>query len=173
MTLFIIYTFIVLSSFIYIRWDKSTSREISTIVILSGKSKYITDFRLRWGINYIRKHNYKGKVYVCGKNFGSYMQDYISDRVKDVTIEIVQSTSTMEDAVLTRAVVKGNDSVILLITSLSHQRRAFNTFSKVFNPDQITNCPTWYEVWSWYSPLLPTGWVATLLNVLKNFTYNR
>ena len=173
MNLFIIYILIVLLSLLYTKWDKHSGGEISNIVILSGKTKYITNFRLLWGIHLIKKHKYKGKVYVCGKECGNYMQEYIQARVKGVTVEVVLSSNTLEDATLVRDIIKGIDTNILLVTSLSHQMRAFNTFCKVFNSSQIINSPTWYEIISWYSPFLPTGWVATLLNVSKNLMYNR
>jgi len=172
MILLVAYLTIVALVLLTIKWDNYPKENPHAIVILSGSNKYITRFRLLWAIYLIKKHNYKGKVYVCGKKLCVYMKDYILSRVHEVGIVTVNSSNTLEDAQFTHRVIQDNSSVIILITSLSHQLRAYNTFKKVFGASKIINCPTWYDLGSWFSPLLPTGWVAVTINIIKNFKYS-
>ena len=170
---FVAYISIVSLVLLGIKCDKYPKEQPHAFVILSGSTKYITNFRLLWAVYLITKHNYQGKVYVCGKEFGSYMRDYLHNRTQGIDIEIVNTNNTFEDARFTRKLIETDTSKFVLITSLSHQTRAYTTFKKAFNASQIINCPTWYDVGSWFSPLLPTGWAASIINTVKNYQYNQ
>jgi len=160
------------ASVLYIKRDPINKLDnINLIVVLSGKNKYITNFRLKQALKLYKPPS---SVAICGKDMSAYMKSKLqSNGVKNVLVQD-KSTNTLEDAkYLSEMFPETNKKNFVLISSLSHQRRAYNTFRKVFNKDRISNSPAWQEFFSWYSPLIVTGWIATGLNMYKDYKHNR
>ncbi len=171
MILLIIYFLFVFLSFWYTKSDEITDQNKNAfIVILSGKNKYIAKFRIKEGIKLYRKGN---QIIVCGKKMSKFMKFELEKTgVKKVLVQDM-STNTNEDAkYLVEMFSQTKNRKIILVTSLSHQRRAFHSFLNFYQESHIINRPAWGEIVSWYSPLLPSGWFAVILNIYKDLRYN-
>jgi len=159
-------------SILYVKRDsKKNIDKANLIVVLSGKNKYITSFRLKQAL---KLHKPSRPIAICGKDMSSYMKSQLEKQgISNLLIQD-KSTNTYEDAkYLSEMFPQTKHNKFVLISSLSHQRRAYKTFLKVFNKEQISNSPAWFELFSWYSPLIATGWIATGLNIYKDFKYSQ
>ncbi|MFH2109399.1 MAG: YdcF family protein [Patescibacteria group bacterium] len=160
-------------SFFYIKTDKKKAGTdtAGTIVVLSAANRYITKYRLKYALKVWRGNGEIQPIAVCGKNLHRYMKDYLESRGATKIIVQDMSTNTLEDAQYLVKLLKNQClESIVLVTSLSHQRRAYKTFRKIFK-NGIANRPAWNELFSLYSPLLPTGWVATSVNLYKDIKH--
>lgn len=167
----IIYILLILTNIFYIKKTRRRVNKLDIIVVLSGDFTWDTTKRLGGAVALLKKFP-TATVAVCGKGRSAMMQEIL--RGKGVTKFIVQdhSTNTCEDAVYLLPLLPQAEKLTLgLVTSSPHQRRAYHTFKKTFPKTTIYNFPT-NDFINLYSPLLPTGWIANLLNIFKDWKYN-
>ena len=164
--------YIVLSilGILYIKKDEELPLCVDFIVVLSASLDKVTRNRLDKAIELMDKYP-NAILVLSGKREAAYMEKYIQQ--KGVSNYLVQkkSTNTFEDAVYLNKIIKNINSKFILVTSSAHQRRAAHTFSKVFRR-KFWNQPT-NDILTYYSPLTPVGWLATLFNLFKDIKYNR
>ena len=167
-----IYVTLVLLSLAYVKTGGKIDKKKKTlVVVLSVSNKYVTNFRLKQAVNL---NNSDNVIVICGKRMSKYMRSKLNEaNIFEVNVQD-RSMNTYEDAkFLLKYFPQTKRANIVLVSSLSHQRRAYNTFSKFFSRNQIVNRPSWGELLSVYSPFLPSGWLASLLNMYKDLLYNR
>lgn len=167
------YLLLVFLSLLYIKVGGQTSNHKKAyIILLSGSNKYITRFRIKQVVSLSR--NRRATVILCGKELANFMKQELEDcGINNVLLQD-KSTNTEEDAkFLKKDYISTGDVKLILVSSLSHQRRVYHTFLKYFDSSQLVNSPAWSEIFSYYSPLLPTGWFAVLLNAYKDYKYNK
>lgn len=169
MDIYTLFFYICLSyiSFKYTKRDQ-LPKHVDYIVILSASTDLITSDRIEHARR-LAKEFYDVKLIACGKYKSKFFEAKLSD-LKNKLILQNYSTNTYEDALEVKKLVKEEETIIL-VTSHSHQIRALNTFLKFFKRDKIYCSPT-NDLMRWYSPLFPTGWVASLLNYIKDRKYN-
>ena len=163
-----IYLCLTILSLLYTKKD-SLPKNVDVIVILSASSDAITKQRIELGINVASKYS-NSKILFCGKG----KTDLFTKDIKNFSNTYFinkDSTNTYEDAFLSKKYL-GSIQSIILVTSSSHQRRAMHTFSRVYKNLKIYNYPT-NDFLTPYSPFLPSGWAAVLINLLKDYEYNK
>jgi len=163
--IYILFSFL---STLYSRKDKIVSG-VDYIVILSASLDSVTLNRIRKGIC-ISRNNPNSTVIFCGKEKSKLFKEHAGEIKNQIYIQD-KSTNTYEDARYCKDVIKKKSSVVL-VTSYSHQIRAFHTFKRVFKDLEVYNSPT-NDFFTWYSPFLPIGWIAFLINCFKDWKYNR
>lgn len=167
----IFYLLLILTNVFYIKKTRSRVNKLDLIVVLSGDFNWDTVRRLEKALALLKVFPSATPV-VCGGERSALMQKIL--RRKGVTKFIVQdrSTNTREDAeYLLPLLSQTYNSALGLVTSSPHQRRAHHTFRRIFPDAVIYNFPT-EDFLTLYSPLLPTGWLANLLNIYKDWRYN-
>lgn len=160
---------ITILSFKYIKRDR-LPKQTRFIVVLSANRDDITLSRLKAAIR-LRANYPKATIAICGKEKASLMESFLkSYKVNNVLVQSM-SSNTYEDASYLKDMLPEKEkSGFVLVTSSAHQRRASNTFRRVFE-GKFWNHPT-NDLLSYYSPLLPLGWVATCVNLWKDKKYN-
>ena len=168
-TLATLYLLITILNLKYVKRDKLPKR-IELIVVLSASRDDVTLSRLRTAIKLIG--NYPGAtIATCGKEKASLMKNFLKSKKFNKVIIQNKSTNTYEDALYLKNLLPQKEkSSFILITSSAHQRRAYNTFRRVFK-STIWNHPT-NDILSFYSPLLPSGWIFNTINLIKDKQYN-
>ncbi len=156
-----------LLSWLYILRDKFP-KQVDYIIILSASSNRMTKRRIAKGIEVASRYP-SAKILFCGKKMSSLFQEEVKS-IHNTCFMNNESINTYEDALYAKRYLENVRNVIL-ITSSSHQRRARNTFRRVYRDMKIYNVPT-NDIFTQYSPFLPTGWIATLINLLKDWKYN-
>lgn len=165
-----IYAILVLINFLYIKRDFFIPADIDLVVVLSASQDFVTLSRLKHGIQLLKKHPNTPLV-VCGKEKANLMKKYLFEQNIKNTIIQDQSTNTYEDAIfLKRILGKKEYKKIILVSSEAHQRRALHSFQNIFN-SKIFNSPS-LDLFTFYSILLPTGWIINFLNSYKDLKYN-
>lgn len=165
-----LYAIIVFLSFLYVKRDWRLNRKIKYIFVLSASNNLLTQQRLDRVI-WLSKKLKGAKIVTCGKEKALFMKRYLRER--KVTNFVVQdkSTNTYEDALYgIKFLVNGNEP-IAIVTSCTHQRRAFNAFRRIFKKSEIYNYPV-NPIFSLDSVLLPTGWLGIIANIYKDIKYN-
>ena len=157
-------------SYLSLKYTKRDSLPEHTdyIVILSASTDSITLDRIKHAKELAKSFN-EAKLLSCGKYKKELFKLKLSD-LKNRSVLQIDSTNTYEDAYEVKKIVKDSENMVL-VTSHSVQVRALNTFLKFFKRENIYCSPT-NDLMSWYSPLLPTGWIASLLNYIKDRRYN-
>ena len=163
----IIYSFFVLVSLLYVLKDPLPSRT-DFLVILSASFDRITRKRILKGVK-IAKTYPECKVLFCGQKKSCLFQQHIKNISNDCFIN-AESTNTYEDAFFSKKYLEDVDSIIL-VTSSAHQRRSKNTFQRVYKNLKIYNSPT-NDLFCFYSPFLPSGWIVVMINLIKDWRYN-
>lgn len=156
-----------LLSWFYILRDK-LPKQVDYIIILSASSSRITKRRIAKGIEVASRYPLT-KILFCGKKMSPLFQKEMMNICNTCFVNN-KSTNTYEDALYAKRYLKNVKNVIL-ITSSSHQRRARNTFHRVYRDMKIYNIST-NDIFTLYSPFLPTGWVVTFINLFKDWKYN-
>ncbi len=156
-----------LLSWFYILSDK-LPKQIDYIIILSASSNKMTKRRIAKGVEVASRYP-TAKILFCGKKMSSLFQEEVKNICNTCFVNN-ESTNTYEDALYGKRYLKNVKNVIL-ITSSSHQRRARNTFHRVYRDMKIYNIST-NDIFTLYSPFLPTGWVVTFINLFKDWKYN-
>lgn len=144
------------------------------IVVLSGGPD-----RIQWGIK-LYKDAWAPRLVLVGaaldksgpSNAEAMRKIALREGVPDTAIFLEEdSTNTLENATLGKAVLDsfGAKSVIL-VTSPYHQRRAYETFKKVYEGELITiiNSPSGYSTWNskqWWAK--PASADITTSEILK------
>lgn len=162
------YFALVLLTALYVKKDHLPDAKNILVVVLSGKNKKITKDRLEKGIQI--QQITKGKIAVCGKEMSEFMVTFLRQHgVKNLIVQS-KSLNTDEDATFLRRMI-GSDYKLVLISSPTHQRRAWHHFKKVF-PENIYNSPS-SQLQSFDSVLKPIGWIGMILNIVKDYKYNK
>lgn len=167
--IFILYLVITILNLKYIKRDRLPKRT-TLIVVLSANRDDITLSRLKTAVR-LRTTYPHATIAICGKEKADLMKGFL--KANGVVNILVQnrSTNTHEDAFyLKNLLTEKEKSSFILITSSAHQRRAYNTFRRVFK-STIWNHPT-NDILSFYSPLLPSGWIFNTINLIKDKQYN-
>lgn len=171
LVIIVLYLLFVIINLQYIKRDKDLPKAVGFIVILSASYNSVTLKRLKTGLNLLKRYP-KAIAVACGRTKSGIIKDFFRDRGISKAIVQDKSLNTYEDAVYLRArLPDGKNTEFILISSSGHQRRAYNTFKRVFE-GEIWNHPS-NDLFSFYSPLLPTGWFVNLVNVYKDIKYNR
>lgn len=146
-------------------------QKIKWIIVLSDDFNWSTIHRLDTGIKLFKKFP-KAKIVVCGKDKSALMKSYLlKNNIRRYIVED-KSTNTYEDVFFLKKMIRGIENEdILLVTSAYHQRRALHTFRKIMKAE-IYNYPT-NDFLNPFSPMIPTGWVAYIINIIKDFKYNK
>ena len=161
----------VLLNIFYVKRDKKLPKFTKFIVILSAAYDLITIKRLKVALSLLKKYP-KAKLVVCGKEKANLMRSFLKTRGVSGFIVQDKSSNTFEDAKYLKDLLPEREKTnFILVTSASHQRRAYNTFKRVFL-GKVWNYPT-NDIFSFYSPLFPIGWLANLINLLKDLRYNK
>lgn len=126
------------------------------IVVVSGAQN-----RIPYAIDLYRR-GYASWIILSGATAGSSTSD--AERMRQVAMKVgisankiileEKATNTYENALFVkRIVVKKRFSNIILVTSPYHQRRAYETFKKVFGkrPIQLQNAPSTFSRWQYYN----------------------
>lgn len=166
---FFLYLLVTILNLKYIKRDRLPKRVI-LIVVLSATRDDVTLSRLRTATQLKASYS-AAKIAICGKEKVILMKKFLKSQ--DVSNILVQdkSTNTYEDALYLKNLLPQKEkSSFVLITSSAHQRRAYNTFKRVFK-GTIWNYPT-HDIFSFYSPLLPIGWIVNIVNAIKDKQYN-
>lgn len=145
--------------------------KIRSIVVLSGDFDWDTATRVKKGLG-LRKKYRDAKFIICGKPKRNLLLKIAKKhRVSEIIIQD-KSTNTFEDAFfLKKLAQQKNIFPMLVVTSQPHLRRSLHTFAKVFPNKLIYGSPT-NDFLNIYSPFLPSGWLAVILNVFKDLKYN-
>lgn len=156
---------------VYGRGNLNKSAKIHFVVILSGDFDWDTLKRVERGIELNRLYK-DSKIVICGKHKRSLMQNTLRRfKVKNIIVQD-KSTNTFQDALFLKKILKKKMKFpIVLITSSPHLKRSIHTFQRVFRDKRIFTFST-NDFLNLYSPLLPTGWLAVLINMFKDFKYN-
>jgi uncharacterized SAM-binding protein YcdF (DUF218 family) len=166
----LIYIFIVVICFLYIKKNTQIKESPDCIVILSASINSFTQQRLNKAIHLATKSK-NLKIIACGKEKSIFMENYLKNKSFHNYIIQNNSTNTYEDALYVQDIInKLNLKSIALVTSPTHQRRSYNTFKRVININ-IENFPT-NLFFSIDSILLPLGWYGVLINIIKDKKYN-
>lgn len=144
-------------------------KSIQNIVILSSSFKNITRQRIKTGLK-LASFYPESKILFSGHDHIELFLKHSKNIKSRVLIED-KSTNTYENAFFCKKFL-GDSKNIILVTSHSHQVRARNTFRRVYEDLEICNYPT-NDIFTLYSPLLPSGWIASLINFIKDWKYNR
>jgi len=145
--------------------------KIRSIVVLSGDFDWDTAVRVRKGLKLRKKHR-GAKFIICGKFKRNLMLEIAKkQRVGEIIIQD-KSTNTYEDALFLKELVKQKNTFpMLIVTSQPHLRRSLHTFVKVF-PNKIIYGFSTNDFLNIYSPFIPSGWLAVILNIFKDIKYN-
>ena len=82
------------------------------------------------------------------------------------------STNTHEDALFLKKMAKEMRLFpMVIVTSQPHLRRALHTFGRVFPNHRVSGFAT-NDLSNIYSAFLPSGWLAIIINVVKDWKYN-
>lgn len=146
--------------------------KIRSITILSGDFDWDTLNRIRKGV-YSKEIHSAAKLIFCGKYKAGLMSYFIKEiDLKEVIIQN-KSTNTYEDAVFLKEFIDTEKIFpMLLVSSQPHGRRALHTFERVF-PNKKIYLSTPNEIFTIYSAFLPTGWIASAINIAKDWKYNK
>lgn len=98
MSLIIIYIVISLFVLSLVPHDRNIPNRNNRLIVLSGENIYITKFRLKRLVSYIKDHNYSKEIYVCGKFLCADMDKYLTDHGVSNKIVQIKSINTFEDA---------------------------------------------------------------------------
>ena len=169
MDIIILFVYFIFSyvSFKYTKKD-SLPKHIDFIVLLSASTNSITNHRISHARKLAARYE-NAEIVACGK----YKKELFRSRLTDLEDRLIlqsSSTNTYEDALEAKNIVKGSKKIIL-VSSHSHEIRALNTFLKFFKRENILCSPS-NDIFTWYSFLLPTGWVASFVNYIKDRKYN-
>lgn len=168
--LFLVYLTIFFFSYLYVKKDKFLDKKICSIFVLSASNNMVTRQRLNQAISFNKKLD-NAVIIACGKDKVAFMRGYLQRKgVVNFRLQD-KSTNTLEDAIFGREMIKKNNKPIAVITSPTHQRRAYNSFKKVFRETKIYNYPA-NPFFSFDSILLPTGWIGLVINFYKDRKYN-
>ena len=162
-----VYFLLSLLSFLWIKRD--VPRKTKFIIVLSGPNKFFTRNRIKKAAELYKAH-YGNFIIVSGKYLAKWMVSelmHFGVKKKDILVQD-SSRNTLEDAKYSVKVLK-NKRMVILITAAIHQRRANMTFKKFFD-GLIVNTPS-DDTFTMLSFLLFTGWVATLVELIKFFMY--
>lgn len=142
-----------------------------SIVILSGDYDWDTTLRTLKGVEMKKKYK-KLNLIICGKYKSSLMLNTIRKAGVDKIIIQNKSTNTFEDALFIKEMSEGkNIFPLILVTSSPHMMRSYHTFQRVFPNKVIYKSPT-NDLLNLYSPFLPTGILAVIVNIIKDWKYN-
>jgi uncharacterized SAM-binding protein YcdF (DUF218 family) len=170
----LIYILLSALSYGYGYWFKGKKQKIpDCVIVLSGSTKSLTKRRILYSMQVKTKYGVPLLI-ACGKEMSGFMQDLVhSHNVNEFIIQSI-STNTYEDAEFSLKYVKDqNINTIGLVSSAAHLRRALHTFQRVYLSDKdIIPYPT-SDIFSLYSPLWPIGWLAVLVNIYKDYKYNK
>jgi uncharacterized SAM-binding protein YcdF (DUF218 family) len=137
---------------------------------LSDNFKWSTIHRLETAIRISQKYPF-AKIIICGREHSNFINSYLKKEDKYRFLSQNMSTNTYEDAFYLSKKIKGIfKQNIILVTSSPHQRRAFHTFIRFFS-GEIYNFPS-NDYANLYSPILPSGWLAQIINIYKDYKYN-
>jgi len=143
-----------------------------SIVILSGDYDWDTLMRVEKGIELKKNLFRRSKLIICGRNKSVLMSKLMRQYKCRNFVTQNKSTNTLEDAIYLKGIIKTKDIFpLMVVTSQPHLRRALHTFRAVFPNREIVGFPT-DDLLNLYSPFLPTGWIAVLMNVMKDWKYN-
>lgn len=168
-TLVALYLLITILNLKYIKRDKLPEKT-ELIVVLSASRDDVTLSRLRTTIRLIENYP-NATIAICGKEKANLMKNFLKTKKFNKVLIQNKSTNTYEDALYLKSMLhKKEKANFILVTSSAHQKRAYNTFKRVFK-NTIWNYPT-SDIFSFYSPLLPTGWVINSINAFKDKKHN-
>ncbi len=163
--------FIIVSA-AYIKHDSLRDSKPDVIVVLSGDYDWDTRYRVQAALKLAIA--FPGiEIMLCGRDKAAFMRRTIKAagyaglwRSQDT------STNTEEDAAFTKKILGGQSKRLILVTSGSHQRRSYHTFQRAYPEAVIFNAPTndWLNR---YSPFLPLAWFGMVMNIYKDWLYNR
>lgn len=163
-----------LISFIFLLYSQSLVfnqySQTRSLVVLSGDFDWDTTKRIEKGLKLKMKHK-NAKFIVCGKLKRDLMLKVAKNRCRKIIIQD-KSTNTHEDAFFLKKLAGQKDIFpMMIVTSQPHLRRSLHTFIKVFPTKTIYGSST-NDFLNIYSPFLPSGWLAAIINILKDLKYN-
>lgn len=170
LTLVIVYLIIVLLSYFYCNLNKDYNiKSPKFIIVLSAAVKFVTKQRVTTAIR-LKKDYPNAKIIACGKFQADYMRQLLeANNVTNYVLES-KSTNTYEDAIFAKKIINNEKSDLVLVTSPTHQRRAFHVFKRIFR-NKISNQSS-SLLGSYDSILMPTGWISILIEGFKDIKYN-
>ena len=172
LTFLLIIAALMVASAFYIKRDSLQDIKPDAIVVLSADYDWDTRYRVHAALTVAAAHP-EIEIILCGRDKAALMRRTIeasgyagSWRSQD------KSTNTEEDATFTKEILGGDAKRLILTTSAPHQRRSYHTFQRAYPEAVIYNAPTndWLNR---YSPLLPLALVGMLMNIYKDWIYNR
>lgn len=147
------------------------------VVVLSGGGPD----RVQWGIK-LYKDAWAPRLVLVGaaldksgpSNAEAMRKIALQAGVPDTAIFLEEeSTNTFENATFGKAVLDSfGAKTIILVTSPYHQRRAYETFKKVYEKEEftITNSPSGYSTWNskqwWAKPASADITVSEILKII-------
>jgi uncharacterized SAM-binding protein YcdF (DUF218 family) len=170
--LLIIYIAISLGLLLYTKSDsKSNLQQIQALFVLCGSNRSITKRRINHAKNLVRSSGATCEILVTGYSHFGLMK--LLEDLSNKCLLYPASKNTSEDAMFCRKhILERGYNKIGIVTSHAHQLRALNTFKSRIPSVDIYCFPT-SDIFSYYSPFLPTGWYAGVINFYKDKKYNR
>ncbi len=146
-------------------------KKVRSIVVLSGDFDWDTKMRVKEAI-VLKKEFKNSRLILCGKVKYPLMLNLMKAKGYRDFITQNKSTNTIQDALFLKKKIRHlNLFPLAIVTSGPHLRRALHTFSKIFPKEEVYGFST-SDLLDLYSPFLPTGWIAALINVFKDWKYN-
>lgn len=168
--LILIYLSLVLLSYWYCNLgSKLPIKSSRYVTVLSAAFKSVTKQRINTAIELKRLYP-KLIIIASGKFHSKYMKGLL--KIANITDVIIQSrsTNTHEDAFFTKRLLKNKRGDLILVTSPTHQRRAFHAFKRIFSNNIVNHSSSLFL--SVDSILLPTGWISIIIELYKDIKYN-
>ena len=153
-----VYCILSILTFFYRKNEKSIKHaEWKTIIVLWSENDFIMKKRVCFAEK-ISKNIKNYEIYYTWQTNKLWLSNYIFCK------------NTFDEAFQIRK--KFGESQIILITSRLHSRRAYNTFCNFYSQDNL-KLYSLDDVFCFYSPLLPIGWIFALINIVKDCIYNK
>lgn len=153
-TIYIIFS--CLSFFYKKRYPSRVYMNWKHIIVLWSQYDFITKKRIEFA-----KKEFKvteDKIYVTGKTNRLNLKNHISCQ------------NTFDEAFQLRK--KFGKEPLILISSRLHSKRVYNTFLNFYFPKEIDIIYV-DDLFCFYSPFLPLGWLFAFINLIKDIWYNQ